>query len=55
MSKDLIYYVKNLVYELFKLVYTTSYLNARLVLSIQCLIMIKDYVIMLKRGIILVN
>ena len=31
------------------------YLNARLVLSIQCIIMAKDYVIMLKRGVILLN
>ena len=30
-------------------------LNARLVLSTQCFIMAKDYVIMLKRGVILVN
>ena len=49
--KRLYYYVKKLgylVYEVCELVYTTSYyLNARLVLSTQCLIMVKDYVIML--------
>ena len=53
--KRLNYYVKKLgclVYEVCELVYTTSYyLNARLVLSIQCIIMAKDCVIMLKCGV----
>ena len=57
--KRLNYYVKKLgclVYEVCERVYTTSYyLNARLVLSIQCIIMAKYYVVMLKRGVILLN
>ena len=45
-----------LVYEACELVYTTSYyLNASLVLSIQRNIIAKYYVIMLKRGVILLN
>ena len=59
MSKDYIIILKMLgylVYEVCELVCTLSYyLNARLVLSTQCLIMVKDYVIMLKCGVILVN
>ena len=57
--KRLNYYVKKLgylVYEVCELVYTTSYyLNARLDLSIQCIIMAKVYVIMLKSGVVLLN
>ena len=58
--KRLYYHVKKklgyLVYDVCELVYTTSFsLNTRLVLSTQCPIMAKDYVIMLKRGVILVN
>ena len=60
--KRLYYYVKKLgylntiVYEVCELVFTTSYyLNAHLVLSTLCLIMVKSYVIVSKRGVILVN
>ena len=53
MSKDYIIALKKLgylVYAVCELVYTLSFfLNTRLVLSTQCLIMAKYYVIMLER------